>query len=64
MLNIQTIKIKDLEFEVVISEQDIQQKVRELAEKINQALQGSKSIVNRCFKWLICFFVLTYATKP
>ena len=62
MLNIQTIKIKDLEFEVVISEQDIQQKVRE-QEKLTKHYKGQNplliGVLNGSF-----VFLLTYATKP
>lgn len=36
MHNTKTVKIKDLEFEVLISEQEIQQKIKEVAQQINQ----------------------------
>ncbi len=40
-----TIKIKDLEFEVLISEQNIRQKVKEVGEKISQDFEGKNPLL-------------------
>ena len=52
-----TIRIHDKTFEIYLSESAIQERVKNIADSINEEYRDKKAIVHCYFKWLIyvCF---------